>query len=149
MGTKWIEKIGGDPSKALRGGRFVLAGCSNVSLKGSGESARPLRLLPDSRRQRSGKLLSPTTVKSTTSEHGLLYVTEFGVYLSLTIPPREFSSASVEVTQIAGINNLGEIPGFDSDFEGAFHGLAAFPDGVSCTDFGAIAAPQRARGPAL
>jgi hypothetical protein len=32
----------------------------------------------------------------------------------------------VEVTQITGINNSGEITGFYSDANGAFHGFVAF-----------------------
>jgi hypothetical protein len=34
----------------------------------------------------------------------------------------------VEVTQITGITNSGEITGFYSDVNGAFHGFVATPD---------------------
>ena len=47
---------------------------------------------------------------STTSQHGFLYNTHTGVYTFLDDPSEAFDNG-VEVTQITGINNSGEITG--------------------------------------
>jgi PEP-CTERM motif len=62
---------------------------------------------------------------STTSQHGFLYNTNTGAFTFLDDPAEQFSSAGVEVTQITGINNAGEISGFYSDANGVFHGFVA------------------------
>jgi hypothetical protein len=61
---------------------------------------------------------------STTSQHGFLYNTHTGVYTFLDDPSEAFDNG-VEVTQITGINNSGEITGFYSDANGVFHGFVA------------------------
>ncbi len=61
---------------------------------------------------------------STTSQHGFFYNTKTGVYTFLDDPRAAFN-AGVEVTQITGITNSGEITGFYSDANGVFHGFAA------------------------
>jgi uncharacterized membrane protein len=61
---------------------------------------------------------------STTSQHGFLYNTNTGVYTFLDDPSEAFSNG-VEVTQITGITNSGEITGFYSDANGVFHGFVA------------------------
>jgi uncharacterized membrane protein len=61
---------------------------------------------------------------STTSQHGFLYNTHTGVYTFLDDPSEAFSNG-VEVTQITGITNSGEITGFYSDANGVFHGFVA------------------------
>jgi hypothetical protein len=63
---------------------------------------------------------------STTSQHGFFYNTKTGVYTFLDDPRAAFN-AGVEVTQITGITNSGEIAGFYSDANGVFHGFAALP----------------------
>jgi hypothetical protein len=63
---------------------------------------------------------------STTSQHGFLYNTQTGAYTFLDDPAEQFSGG-VEITQITGINNLGEITGFYSDANGVFHGFVAAP----------------------
>jgi hypothetical protein len=63
---------------------------------------------------------------STTSQHGFLYNTNTAQYTFLDDPAEQFSNG-VEVTQITGINNLGEITGFYSDANGVFHGFVASP----------------------
>jgi uncharacterized membrane protein len=62
---------------------------------------------------------------STTSQHGFLYNTRTGRYTFLDDPAEAFNNAGVEVTQITGINNAGEITGFYSDANGVFHGFVA------------------------
>jgi hypothetical protein len=64
---------------------------------------------------------------STTSQHGFLYNTNTGQYTFLDDPSEQFSGGGVEVTQITGINNSGEITGFYSDANGVFHGFVANP----------------------
>ena len=65
---------------------------------------------------------------STTSQHGFLYDTHTGKYTFLDDPNVAFSNG-VEVTQITGINNFGELTGFYSDANGVFHGfVAAVPE---------------------
>jgi hypothetical protein len=61
---------------------------------------------------------------STMSQHGFLYDTSTGKYTFLDDPDARFSNG-VEVTQITGINNSGEITGFYSDANGVFHGFVA------------------------
>lgn len=61
---------------------------------------------------------------STGSQHGFLYNTNTGQYTFLDDPSEAFCNG-VEVTQITGINNAGEITGFYSDANGVFHGFVA------------------------
>jgi probable HAF family extracellular repeat protein len=61
---------------------------------------------------------------STTSQHGFLYNTRTGHYTFLDDPSEAFHDG-VEVTQITGITNSGEITGFYSDANGVFHGFVA------------------------
>ena len=61
---------------------------------------------------------------STTSQHGFIYNTNTGQYTFLDDPKAAFSNG-VEVTQITGITNSGEITGFYSDANGVFHGFVA------------------------
>ena len=61
---------------------------------------------------------------STTSQHGFIYNTHTGVYTFLDDPSEAFDNG-VEVTQITGITNSGEITGFYSDANGVFHGFVA------------------------
>ena len=61
---------------------------------------------------------------STTSQHGFIYNTHTGVYTFLDDPSEAFNNG-VEVTQITGITNSGEITGFYSDANGVFHGFVA------------------------
>jgi uncharacterized membrane protein len=64
---------------------------------------------------------------STTSQHGFFYNTRTGNYTYLDDPSEAFSDG-VEVTQITGISNSGEITGFYSDANGVFHGFVAIPN---------------------
>jgi hypothetical protein len=61
---------------------------------------------------------------STTSQHGFFYNTKTGQYTFLDDPNAAFNNG-VEVTQITGITNSGEITGFYSDANGVFHGFVA------------------------
>ncbi len=61
---------------------------------------------------------------STTSQHGFIYNTNTGQYTFLDDPSEAFSNG-VEVTQITGITNSGEITGFYSDANGVFHSFVA------------------------
>jgi probable HAF family extracellular repeat protein len=61
---------------------------------------------------------------STTSQHGFIYNTNTGQYSFLDDPSEAFCNG-VEVTQITGINNAGQITGFYSDANGVFHGFVA------------------------
>jgi hypothetical protein len=61
---------------------------------------------------------------STTSQHGFIYNTNTGQYTFLDDPSAAFNNG-VEVTQITGITNSGEITGFYSDANGVFHGFVA------------------------
>ena len=61
---------------------------------------------------------------STTSQHGFLYNTNTGQYTFLDDPSEAFNNG-VEVTQITGITDSGEITGFYSDANGVFHGFVA------------------------
>jgi hypothetical protein len=58
------------------------------------------------------------------SQHGFLYDTHDGQYTFLDDPSEGFSNG-VEVTQITGINNSGEITGFYTDANGVAHGFVA------------------------
>jgi hypothetical protein len=61
---------------------------------------------------------------STLSQHGYFFNTLTGKYTFLDDPDAAFSNG-IEVTQITGINNSGEITGFYSDANGVFHGFIA------------------------
>jgi hypothetical protein len=63
---------------------------------------------------------------SPTSQHGYLYNTTTG---SCSFPddPAEGFHNGVEVTQITGINNSGEIAGFYTDANGVAHSFVANP----------------------
>jgi hypothetical protein len=61
---------------------------------------------------------------STNSQHGFLYDTRSGHYRFLDDPSEAFSNG-VEVTQITGITDSGELTGFYSDANGVFHGFVA------------------------
>jgi hypothetical protein len=63
---------------------------------------------------------------STGSQHGFLYDTRTGRYTFVDDPGAAFHNG-VEVTQITGITNSGEITGFYSDANGVFHGFVATP----------------------
>lgn len=63
---------------------------------------------------------------STTSQHGFLYNTNTGQYTFLDAPFVQFDKG-VEVTQITGITNSGEITGFYTDASGIQHGFFATP----------------------
>ena len=67
---------------------------------------------------------------STTSQHGFIYNTHTGQYTFLDDPSEAFDNG-VEVTQITGINNSGEITGFYSDANGVFHSFVARPGSLS------------------
>ena len=78
---------------------------------------------------------------STISQHGYLYNTNTGKYTFLDDPNAAFTPMGVEVTQITGINNAGEIAGFYTDSGGVAHGfiatpLAAVPEPSSVTLLG-------------
>ncbi len=61
---------------------------------------------------------------STGSQHGYLYNANTGQYSFLDDPNAAFNNG-VEITQITGINDSGEITGFYSDANGVFHGFVA------------------------
>jgi hypothetical protein len=63
---------------------------------------------------------------STTSQHGFLYNTKTGQYTFLDDPSEAFANG-VEVTQITGITNSGEITGFYTDANNVAHGFVAKP----------------------
>ena len=63
---------------------------------------------------------------STTSQHGYFYNTGTGTYTFLDDPSAAFHNG-VEITQITGINNSGEIAGFYTDANGTFHSFVATP----------------------
>ncbi len=62
---------------------------------------------------------------STTSQHGFLYNTITGKYSFFDDPNAAFHNG-IEVTQITGISNSGEITGFYTDGNGVSHGFVAF-----------------------
>jgi len=68
---------------------------------------------------------------STTSQHGFFYNLNTGQYTFLDDPSAAFSNG-VEVTQITGITDAGEITGFYSDANGVFHGFFGFPGSLTC-----------------
>ena len=68
---------------------------------------------------------------STTSQHGFIYNTNTGIYKFLDDPSERFSNG-VEVTQVTGISNSGELTGFYSDAAGAFHSFTACPPYAYC-----------------
>ena len=70
---------------------------------------------------------------STTSQHGFLYNTATGVYTFLDDPAAAFHNG-VEVTQITGITNSGEIAGFYSDAGGFAHSFTADPTIVAVSE---------------
>ena len=65
---------------------------------------------------------------STASQHGFSYDTRTGAYTFLDDPSEAFNDG-VEVTQITGIDDQGEIAGFYSDANGVFHGFVGTPRG--------------------
>lgn len=71
---------------------------------------------------------------STTSQHGFLYDTNLGTYTFLDDPAGAFSNG-VEVTQITGISDSGELAGFYSDASGIFHSFVACPPYAFCPDY--------------
>lgn len=78
---------------------------------------------------------------SSTSQHGFLFNTITGVYSFVDDPALQFNNG-VEVTQITGITNSGEIAGFYSDAAGVFHGFTACPTGQTCSGSGTSAVPE-------
>jgi hypothetical protein len=74
---------------------------------------------------------------STTSQHGYLYNSATGQYTFLDDPSEAFSNG-VEVTQITGISNSGEITGFYTDANGIAHGFIAFQQGVAVPEPGSL-----------
>jgi hypothetical protein len=62
---------------------------------------------------------------STGSQHGFFFNTKTGQYTFLDDPNEAFDSNGVEVTQITGINNAGEITGFYTDANDVAHGFVA------------------------
>jgi hypothetical protein len=63
---------------------------------------------------------------STLSQHGYFYNTATQKYTFLDDPAAAFHNG-VEVTQITGINNAGDIAGFYTDANGTFHSFIATP----------------------
>jgi hypothetical protein len=63
---------------------------------------------------------------STTSQHGFLFNTNTDTYTFLDNPAAMFHNG-VEITQITGITNSGEIAGFYTDANGTFHSFVAIP----------------------
>jgi len=61
---------------------------------------------------------------STMSQHGFFYNTKTGAYTFLDDPSARFHNG-VEITQITGITNSGEISGFYTDANGGFHSFVA------------------------
>ena len=66
---------------------------------------------------------------STTSQHGFLYNTAAGTYTFLDDPSEGFHNG-VEVTQITGITDAGELAGFYTDANGIAHSFVAVPAAV-------------------
>ena len=62
---------------------------------------------------------------STTSQHGYFFDTTTGKYTFLDNPAAAFNGDGVEITQITGITNSGEISGFYTDANGTFHSFVA------------------------
>jgi hypothetical protein len=74
---------------------------------------------------------------STTSQHGFIYNTHTGHYTFLDDPSEAFHNG-VEVTQITGINDFGQITGFYSDANGVFHSFVATPSFLSFLHEGSV-----------
>jgi hypothetical protein len=76
---------------------------------------------------------------STTSQHGYFYNTNTGLYTFLDNPAAMFHNG-VEITQITGITDSGEIAGFYTDANGTFHSFVAIatpePGSLSLLSFG-------------
>jgi len=68
---------------------------------------------------------------STTSQHGFVYDTNTGTYTFLDDPAEAFNNG-VEVTQITGISNSGELTGFYTDANGIAHSFIACPAYAYC-----------------
>jgi uncharacterized membrane protein len=71
---------------------------------------------------------------STVSQHGFLYDTTTGAYTFLDNPSEAFSNG-VEVTQITGISDSGELSGFYTDANGVTHSFTACPTYAFCPNF--------------
>lgn len=71
---------------------------------------------------------------STTSQHGFIYDTNTGQYTFLDDPAEAFNNG-VEVTQITGISDSGELAGFYTDANGAAHSFTACPAYTFCPNF--------------
>jgi uncharacterized membrane protein len=71
---------------------------------------------------------------STTSQHGFLYNTNTGKYTFLDDPAERFNNG-VEVTQITGITDSGELTGFYTDAAAAAHSFTACPPDAFCANF--------------
>jgi hypothetical protein len=71
---------------------------------------------------------------STTSQHGFIYDSNTGKYTFLDDPKVAFK-AGVEVTQITGISNSGELAGFYTDAHGDAHSFTACPAYAFCPNY--------------
>ena len=71
---------------------------------------------------------------STASQHGFIYDTNTGRYTFLDDPEEEFNNG-VEVTQITGVSDSGELAGFYTDAHGAAHSFIACPAYAFCPNF--------------
>ncbi|MBV8096674.1 MAG: PEP-CTERM sorting domain-containing protein [Acetobacteraceae bacterium] len=86
-----------------------------------------------------GGLASGYYGDSTTSQHGFLFNTNTGTYTFLDDPSAAFHNG-VEITQITGIANSGELAGFYTDGQGIAHSFVACPSGVVCPGTGSAGA---------
>lgn len=75
---------------------------------------------------------------STLSQHGFLYDTNTGTYTFLDNPSAAFSNG-VEVTQITGVADSGELSGFYTDANGVAHSFTACPTYAFCPNYPNIA----------
>ena len=71
---------------------------------------------------------------STTSQHGFIYNTNTGTYTFLDDPAEAFSNG-VEVTQITGIADSGELTGFYTDANAVAHSFTACPPYAFCPNY--------------
>lgn len=71
---------------------------------------------------------------STLSQHGFIYNTNTGQYTFIDDPSEAFSNG-VEVTQITGIADSGEIAGFYTDGMGNAHSFIGCPTYAFCPDY--------------
>src|SRR5579864_9348 len=71
---------------------------------------------------------------STTSQHGFFYDANTGIYTFMDDPAEGFNNG-VEVTQITGISDSGELSGFYSDANGTFHSFTACPTYAFCPNY--------------